>query len=89
MEICMNVIKFSPIDSIYSAFEIHDNNEIVCEVITDDRGSTKILFSEYSAKVELAWEDFFEKINDISERLVVNKRESLENEDFLKKISKA
>lgn len=84
----MNIIKFSPIDSIYSTFEIHDNDEILCEIVTDDTGFSKILFSDYSSKIDIAWDEFVEKINDISKRVTVNKRESLENEDFLKKISK-
>lgn len=85
----MDIVKFSPVDSKYSTFEIHENDEIICEIVTDNDGFTKILFSEYSSKIDIDWHSFIEIVNEISRRLTVNKIDSLENEDFLKKISEA
>ena len=84
----MNIVKFTPIDSKYSIFEIHENDEIICEIVTDENEVTRILFSEYSSKIEIMWNDFFQKISDISEKIKVNIEDSKSTEKFLRDISK-
>ena len=84
----MNIVKFTPIDSKYSIFEIHENDEIICEIVTDENKVTRILFSEYSSKIEIMWNEFFQRISEISEKIKSNIEDSKSTENFLRDISK-
>ena len=88
MEYIMNIVKFTPIDSKYSIFEIHENDEIICEIVTDENKVTRILFSEYSSKIEIMWNEFFQRISEISEKIKSNIEDSKSTENFLRDISK-